>query len=389
MFFAPFPILFTWLVGLLSLVVLGGGVYLLWAWYVGWLVGTTYLVAGLALTCWSLLGRWIVLLFHPAGPDEPHSLKASSEVRLSRPDGTSLYVERYGSTQAPTVVLTHGAGANRSSWYYVIRALSERFQVLVWDMPGLGHSGKPRNGDYSLERHAGDLEAVLGLAGDGPTMLVGHSMGGMVVLTFCRLFPHYLGRQIRGLALVDTSHTNPARTTTASGFIHSIQKPVLEPLLHVTKWLAPLVWIMSWLGYLNGSSHVLGMFFGFAGSQTRGQLDLAARYNPLAWPGVQASETLAMFRYDATSNLGSMSVPTLVCTGHLDRLIVPETATFMVEHMPRARRVRLQPGGHMSVFERHDQLVSELGAFADEILDDRALAQTSTGASIVEDRPTR
>jgi hypothetical protein len=35
MFFAPFPLLFTWLVGLLSLAVLGGGLYLLWAWYVG------------------------------------------------------------------------------------------------------------------------------------------------------------------------------------------------------------------------------------------------------------------------------------------------------------------------------------------------------------------
>src|SRR5690242_18485917 len=39
--------------------------------------------------------RWIVLLFHPAGHDEPHSLKADSEIRLARPDGTSLYVERY------------------------------------------------------------------------------------------------------------------------------------------------------------------------------------------------------------------------------------------------------------------------------------------------------
>ena len=35
MFFAPFPLLFTWLVGLFSLAVLGGGLYLLWAWYVG------------------------------------------------------------------------------------------------------------------------------------------------------------------------------------------------------------------------------------------------------------------------------------------------------------------------------------------------------------------
>ena len=368
MFFAPFPLLFTWLVGLVSLAVLGGGLYLLWAWYAGVLVGTGYLVAGLVMTLWSVLGRWVVLAFHPRGSDEPHTLQPQSEVRLPRPDGTTLYVERYGPAEAPALVLTHGAGANRTSWYYAIRALSDRFQVLVWDMPGLGHSARPPHGDYSLERHAHDLEAVLGLANGRPALLVGHSMGGMVLLTFCRLFPQHLGTRVKGLALVDTSYTNPARTTTASGFVRAIQKPVLEPLLHLTAWLAPLVWVMSWLGYVNGSSHLLGMVFGFAGSQTRGQLDLAARYNPLAWPGVQAHETLAMFRYDATPVLASIPIPTRVCTGHLDRLIVPETARFLAEHVPHARLARLEPAGHMAVFERHDRLVAELSGFADEVL---------------------
>jgi pimeloyl-ACP methyl ester carboxylesterase len=264
--------------------------------------------------------------------------------------------------------LTHGAGANRTSWYYVIRSLTERFQVVVWDMPGLGHSAKPKRGDYSLERHARDLEAVVGLTGGQPAILAGHSMGGMVVLTFCRLFPQHIGTTVRGLALVDTSYTNPARTTMASGLVRAIQKPILEPLLHITTWLAPIVWLMSWLGYINGTSHLLGMMLGFAGSQTRGQLDLATRYNPLAWPGVQARETLAMFRYDATDVLASVHVPALVFTGHLDRLIVPETARFMTEHLPRGRFVRLEPAGHMLVFERHDQLVSELSEFAHSVL---------------------
>ena len=53
-------------------------------------------------------------------------------------------------------------------------------------MPGIGHSQKPRDGDYSLERHARDLEAVVGVGGGRPAVLVGHNMGAIVRLTFCR-----------------------------------------------------------------------------------------------------------------------------------------------------------------------------------------------------------
>jgi hypothetical protein len=93
--FRPFPLLFTWLFGVLSFAVAGGGLYLLWAWYFGMVVGTGYLVAGLLMTGWSFAGRWIVLLSHPAGSDEPHTLKPDSRVVLNRPDGSTLYVEKY------------------------------------------------------------------------------------------------------------------------------------------------------------------------------------------------------------------------------------------------------------------------------------------------------
>src|SRR3981081_1605878 len=83
MFFAPFPLLFTSLVGELSLAVAGGGLYLLWARYFGMVVGTGYIVAGLRMTGGSLSGRWIVLLFHPAGSDERYTLKPDSRVVLT------------------------------------------------------------------------------------------------------------------------------------------------------------------------------------------------------------------------------------------------------------------------------------------------------------------
>jgi pimeloyl-ACP methyl ester carboxylesterase len=368
MFFAPLSLLFTWLLALLSLALLGAGVYLLWAWAVGVVVGTAWLVAGLAMILWTFIGRWVVLLLRRPGPDEPGVVPPEAVLRLERPDGTALSVATYGPPDAPALVLTHGAGTDATSWYYAQRHLADRFRLIAWDLPGLGRSGRAGDGDYGLERHARDLAAVLEATAAGPAVLVGHSLGGMIALTFCRLFPERLRRQVAGLVLVDSTHTNPVLTSTASGVLRAIQKPLLEPLLHLTAWLAPLVWLLSWLGYLNGTAHLLAMVLGFAGSESRGQLDRATAYNPRAWPGVQAREGLAMLRYDATAVLGTLGVPVLCLTGDLDRLIVPETARSMAARIPAGQARTLAPAGHMSVFERHAELTSALEAFCGRVL---------------------
>ncbi len=60
--FMPLAFLLLWLAGLLSLALLGAGAYLVWAWYVGEIVETVWLVLGAVLLLWSVSGRWLVLL---------------------------------------------------------------------------------------------------------------------------------------------------------------------------------------------------------------------------------------------------------------------------------------------------------------------------------------
>ena len=45
----PFNFLFLWLVGLLSIGVLGGGIYIVYEYYIGALVGISYLVSGVLM----------------------------------------------------------------------------------------------------------------------------------------------------------------------------------------------------------------------------------------------------------------------------------------------------------------------------------------------------
>ena len=169
-----------------------------------------------------------------AAADEPRDDRTGEVHRITRPDGSELRVECYGPADAPPIVMTHGWGCDSTEWFYPKKHLAGRFRLILWDEPGLGLSKKPDNNDYRLEKLAADLEAVLAFAGDRPAVLVGHSIGGMITLTFCKLFPESLGRRVAGLVLAHTSYTNPVRTTKMAALYTAIEKPVIIPLLHLT-----------------------------------------------------------------------------------------------------------------------------------------------------------
>ncbi len=300
----------------------------------GWNRETALLAGGIALLAWATVGRWIgkglfLLTLRPGSsiprpsplsshadtnvkreskkvrrrmarqqkvsvPTEPEAdedprAERTGEVHtINRPDGSILRVECYGPAGAPPIIFTHGWGANSTEWFYQKKYLADRFRLIVWDEPGLGLSKKPDNNDYRLENLASDLEAVLALAGHRPAVLVGHSIGGMITLTFCKVFPEALKTRVAGLVLAHTSYTNPVRTTHMASLYSAIEKPVLIPLMYLTIALWPLAWLMNWMSYLNGSLERSTHSSGFSGNETRGQLEFATRFcaaRPSRCPG--------------------------------------------------------------------------------------------------------
>jgi pimeloyl-ACP methyl ester carboxylesterase len=359
MVFMPHNFLLVWLVQLLSIGVLGGGIYILYEWYERELVGMSYLVVGLAMVLWSFGGRFISLpLLRRPGTEEPKLMRSGTVQRVSRPDGSVLQVEFYGPKDGQPIIMSHGWGPNSTVWYYAKRQLSHGFRVIVWDLPGLGKSSRPKNNDYSLEKYARDLEAVVAIAGDKPVILLGHSMGGMINLTFCRLFPEHLGRRVAGLILVDTTYTNPVKTCIFSGLVRKLQKPLLEPLLYLTILLSPIMWLITWLSYFNGSLYISVELSGFTGTETRGQLNFAGFLSALGSPGVLARGTLAMFNYDETKTLATINVPVLIVCGASDIATKPVASDRMKAELPIAELVTIKRGGHMALME-HNQRFSE------------------------------
>lgn len=360
----PLDFLLRWLSSLLTIALLGGAGYILYQWYEGELVSNRWLVLGVVLLLWSCLGFLPILLLRRPGRDEPKPIRSDRVQRLTRPDGSEINIEFYGSDHAPTLILTHGWGPDSLVWYYAKKQLTEQFRVIVWDLPGLGKSQKPKNRDYSLEKYARDLEAVLSVAGDQPVVLLGHSMGGMILLTFCRLFPEHLGRRVAGLIVVDATYTNPLKTTILSKLLLALQKPVLEPLLYVSIALSPLLWLTSWLSYLNGFTLLTTEISGFTGRETRGQLNFSTLIGLKASPGILARGTLAMLRFNETETLPHISVPTLVIVGESDIATRPFANQRISQAIPQADLAVLAPAGHMGLMERNQQFAEMVRAFS-------------------------
>jgi pimeloyl-ACP methyl ester carboxylesterase len=326
---------------------------------------TALFAAGLLCTLWAIPKGPLTprRLMRRRGPDEPRSLRTGEVRSVTRPDGTALRVEVYGPADAQPVVFTHGWGLDSDQWYYAKKELAG-YRLIAWDLPGLGMSEKPRNNDYSLESMARDLDAVIGVAGGGrPVVLVGHSIGGMICLTYARLFPEALGSRVCGIVLANTTYTNPLRTTRMAWLMTALQKPLIEPLLHLTILLSPVVRLMNRLSYWNGSTHRSTERTSFSGRETRGQLDFVASYSPRNPPAVLAHGMLGMLGYDASETLRTIRTPVLVVAGDKDPLCKPEASERMRSTIPGATLLTLSPARHQAVLEHHGQFDEAVAAF--------------------------
>ncbi len=331
------------------------------------------LLAGVLLVLLPLgLGRFLVQYAFRAGADEPHVLRGES-TDLRRPDGTRIHVEQFGPAGAsdpgaPILVLTHGWGTDGTEWYYAKRQLAGRFHLIVWDLPGMGETDQPRSQSDALEQMATDLHQVLTLAGGKRVVLVGHSIGGMTNLTFAKLYPEALGPQVAGIVQVDTSYTNPVRTVKDSSLNLALQKPVGEPLLHAMVPLSEVVRAANWLSYQEGLQYLSNAKSAFAGTETRGQLDMVSRFQFESSPGVVARGTLAMFHWDMTPVLAQIHVPVLILVGRQDTTTLPVASETMHRSIPGAVLQVVEPGRHYALLERNREVNDAIARFAGAVL---------------------
>jgi pimeloyl-ACP methyl ester carboxylesterase len=113
-------------------------------------------------------------------------------------DGVPIRFQVDGKGE-PTLVLVHGWALDHRLWDGQVPRLAARHRVVTLDLAGHGASGRQR-AQWTMAAFGDDVKAVVDAVGAKQVVLVGHSMGGPVVLEAARRMPD----RVKGLVLVDT-----------------------------------------------------------------------------------------------------------------------------------------------------------------------------------------
>jgi pimeloyl-ACP methyl ester carboxylesterase len=117
--------------------------------------------------------------------------------RITGPAG-ALAVDDGGRGGLP-VVFVHSIAGSSAHWSQPLEHVRQMRQAVAIDLRGHGRSEAPKNADYSMAGMAADVAAVVDTLDLRRFVLVGHSMGGGVALTYAGAHPD----RVAGLLLLD------------------------------------------------------------------------------------------------------------------------------------------------------------------------------------------
>jgi len=115
-------------------------------------------------------------------------------------DNVPIVYEKAGNGEQ-VLVFVHGWSCDKSYWTNQFEYFAKNYTVIAIDLAGHGESGINRK-DWTIENYGKDVKAVVEKENISNVILIGHSMGGAVVLSAAQ----QLGDKVKALIGIDTFH---------------------------------------------------------------------------------------------------------------------------------------------------------------------------------------
>lgn len=249
-----------------------------------------------------------------------------------------------GPQGAETVLLVHGFGADKSTWLWFARTLTERYHVIIVDLPGFGASERP-HGSYDVGTQTERLAAFVDALGIRRLHLAGHSMGGHIAALYAARYPD----KVSSLALIANAGVTAPRR---SPFFQRLEEQGDNPLLvdSEPQFDELLDWLFVAPPQLPEHLHQFLAQRAVADSAHQRQVfeHLHDRYLPLE------------------PELPRIDAPTLLLWGEQDRIIDVSSIEAMKPLLKDASVVIIQGCGHAPILERPEESAADYLKFIDQ-----------------------
>jgi pimeloyl-ACP methyl ester carboxylesterase len=221
--------------------------------------------------------------------------------------------------------------------------------MIFYDQRGHGRSAEAPPETYTITQLGKDLETVLRVVAPcGPIVLVGHSMGGMTVLSHARQFPEHYGGRITGAALISSAAEGVAKSPLGE----VLNNPALEAVRRAARTAPKLVdrgraAARSLIGpVLRAAS--------YTDKRVSPSIVAFSKKMMLGTPIPTMVEFLhALQAHDETAALSTLAkIPTLIVCGDRDLVTPAEYSRKMAEVLPESELVIVARAGHLVLLDK-------------------------------------
>jgi pimeloyl-ACP methyl ester carboxylesterase len=274
----------------------------------------------------------------------------------------SRFLQRIrGSQPDVTVVFAHGFCLNLDCWHFQRAAYRNLVRTVYYDQRSHGRSGDSDREHATIDQLGHDLKTVIDVAApDGPVVLVGHSMGGMSIVSLAESYPELIGDKVVGVGLISTTAGGldpsrmllpmlPARLSgpVASGAVRTLHRS--HRLVDTARRLGKVVATVATDRYAFGDEVPQGYVEFVDRMLSATPFEVVAEFFP---------HFASLDKFDFVESLGR--VPTSVICGTADRLTSIGHSRKLHSRIPGSRLLECEGAGHMVLLERHDLVNAEL-----------------------------
>jgi len=263
-----------------------------------------------------------------------------------------LHAVEKGQPNRQVALLVHGWS---SSWYAMsplLGLLSQRFRAIAVDLPGYGAS-PPLPERATISAYADVLVDFIERVTDGPAVLVGHSMGGMISLTMALRYPALVERMV----LIGP---------TISGRLSRHINLLVSPINLLERFGLGSLIVSTLERLMVGVTDRLMRPASFAertGITAADYMRLRADARRPGQGRVRAECFFAMRENDLRGRLSQVEAPSLVLWGAEDNTVPLRDAGVVADEWPEADLRIIPKAGHWPHFETPDTTRRQIAAF--------------------------